>query len=268
MSRIIDLTSPIDPRDLQYIPEGMPELAYVVAPRVDFRSHEGWGTDFMTTTFGCKPEDLPGGEGCAAEVLHEISTHCGTHIDAPLHSGRRSGGSPARTISDFALDELVRPGMVLDVRPWATPGEAIPVEALARAIEATGQDIEDGSAVLIRTGQERYSLSDPEYFGYPGMSREGTLFLIERGASILGTDAVGWDRPIPLMVKAYQETGDPGHIWDGHYAIQDKEALIVQQLVNLGALPPTGFTAGFFPMRLVGMSAAPARVVAFVDGGE
>jgi len=38
----------------------------------------------------------------------------------------------------------------------------------------------------------------------------------------------------------------------------------VRQLVNLAALPPTGFTVGFFPLELAACSAAPARVVAFV----
>jgi kynurenine formamidase len=38
----------------------------------------------------------------------------------------------------------------------------------------------------------------------------------------------------------------------------------VQQLVGLAALPPSGFTVGFFPIKLAGCSAAPARVVAFV----
>jgi kynurenine formamidase len=34
--------------------------------------------------------------------------------------------------------------------------------------------------------------------------------------------------------------------------------------VNLGSLPPEGFTVSCFPLRLVGGSAAPARVVAQV----
>lgn len=67
------------------------------------------------------------------------------------------------------------------------------------------------------------------------------------------------------MRKRYEETGDGGAIWDGHFAIREKEAFIVQQLDNLAALPPTGFMVGFFPIKLVGTSAVPARVVAFLD---
>ncbi|WP_083880889.1 cyclase family protein [Nocardia araoensis] len=263
MTRLIDLTYPIDPAFRDMVP--LPELAKIVGPTVEWATHTGAGRDMLVSFFGCSPEDLPDGEGCAGEELNSFGTHCGTHVDAPWHSGSVSEGKPARKISDIDLSELYAPGMVLDVREWARPGEAIPVDALKAAVAATGRDIQSGDAVLIRTGQEQYPISDLRYFNYPGMSAEGTRFLTDQGAKILGTDGMGWDRPIPAMAKAYKETGDRRHIWDGHYTIRDKEAFIVQQMDNLAALPPSGFTVGFFPLKLIGMSAAPARVIAFLD---
>jgi kynurenine formamidase len=114
-------------------------------------------------------------------------------------------------------------------------------------------------------GQERYTMTDPEYFMQPGMSRASTLHLTSHGATILGTDAVGWDLPFGVMARKFKETGDKSVLWDGHKAIVEKEAFIVQQMTNLGALPLSGFMVGFFPMKLARCSAAPARVVAFVD---
>jgi kynurenine formamidase len=67
------------------------------------------------------------------------------------------------------------------------------------------------------------------------------------------------------MRRAFAERGDPKEIWDGHFAGREREVFIIQQLVNLDALPPTGFKLGAFPLKLAGCSAAPARVVAFVD---
>lgn len=122
-----------------------------------------------------------------------------------------------------------------------------------------------GCALLIRTGQEAYDLTQMEWYSYPGMSREGTLFLAGLGAKVLGTDAVGWDRPFGVMRRVFQETGNAAEIWDGHFAGRDREVFIVQQLDNLKALPPNGFKVGFFPMKLNRCSAAPARVVAFAD---
>jgi len=88
------------------------------------------------------------------------------------------------------------------------------------------------------------------------------------GAKVLGTDAVGWDRPFAVMRKAFHETGDATQIWDGHFAGREREVFIVQQLTNLESLPAHGFKVGFFPMKLAHCSAAPARVVAFLDSAE
>ncbi len=95
------------------------------------------------------------------------------------------------------------------------------------------------------------------------MTRESTLWLAEQGAKIGGTDAIGWDRPFPVMVADYQRTKDKRFIWDAHFACRDVEFYVVQQLANLDKLPPHGFKVSFFPVLLVGASAAPSRVVAF-----
>lgn len=39
----------------------------------------------------------------------------------------------------------------------------------------------------------------------------------------------------------------------------------IERLANLAALPPTGFTVSCFPLKVVGGSAGPARVVALLD---
>ena len=129
-------------------------------------------------------------------------------------------------------------------------------------------EIPAGGAALIRTGQGPITPEQLEYYGYPGMTRDGTLWLAEQGAKLLGTDALGWDRPLMVMRQAFEESGDPAEIWDGHFAGRDREVFIVQQLTNLEKLPPSGFTVGFFALPITGASAAPARVVAFLDDEE
>ncbi len=261
--RLVDLSRPLDPADSQKIPEPYRGWAGNIVP--DIEPIQPWdeGARVMCAIFGCEPHHLPEGEGWGDEQVR-MTTHLGTHVDAPLHYGSKSEGRPARAISDIALDELFVDGVVLDVRGTA-PGEGIPVPTLAAAIERLGVPVPRGGAVLLRTGQEQFPLSDPRYFNYPGMTRDGTLYLAERGAKVLGTDALGWDRPFPVMREAFHSTGDPGQIWDGHFAGRDREVFIVQQLVGLAELPAHGFKVGFFPLRLVGCSAAPARVVAFIE---
>lgn len=265
MPRLVDLTRPLDPKNRDLVAPHMKALESVYGPKIQFHRPEALGRERMCSIFGCTAADLPDGEGWGEEILSDMNTHCGTHVDAPYHSGNRIAGKTARRLHEIDVQELFCPGMVLDMRGHAKPGEAFAIDALQAAIDAVGRPIAEGDAVLLRTGQERFTMEEPGFWNRPGMSREGTLFLTGRGARVLGTDASGWDRPFAVMRQRYEETGDGGAIWDGHFAIREKEAFIVQQLDNLAALPPTGFMVGFFPIKLVGTSAAPARVVAFLD---
>jgi kynurenine formamidase len=262
--KLVDLTRRLDAADLERLPEAARAGASVLVPTIDPIRPKDRGADIMCALFGCTRDDLPDGEGWGDESL-QCSTHLGTHVDAPLHYGSTCEGKPARTITDIDLSELHCEGVVLDLRERCTPGEGIPLDALRAALDEVGGAPGPGAAALLRTNQERFELSDPAFFNYPGMTREGTLFLAESGFKVLGTDAVGWDRPFLAMRQAFAETGDKAEIWDGHFAGRDREVFIVQQLDNLKALPPRGFKVGFFPMKLAGCSAAPARVVAFVD---
>jgi kynurenine formamidase len=260
---LIDLTRPLDPGDIDLVPEPIRPWSVNFVPKIESVRPDGEGAETMCQIFGCSRDDLPDGEGWGDERM-QVSTHLGTHVDAPFHYGTTCEGKRARTIDEIALRELFVDAVVLDVRAVARPGEGIPPSALQEAAEAAG-GIPPGGGALLRTGQERYGIADMEFYDYPGMTREGTLLLAELGARVLGTDALGWDRPFGVMRRAFLETGDPGQIWDGHFAGRDREVFIVQQLANLASLPVGRFRLGCFPLHLVGCSAAPARVVAFLD---
>ena len=262
--RLIDLTRTLDPTDLDRLPEVVRPLAAVLAPKIQYLAPDAEGRDRMCAIFACTPDDLPEREGWGEELV-TMNSHSGTHVDAPLHYGSTCEGRPARTITDIALEELYCDAIVLDLRGRCEHGQGIAIEALTDAIDAAGRGIRRGDAVLLRTGQEDFDLDDIRAFQYPGMTREGTLFLAEQGAKVLGTDAFGWDRPFGVMAKVFRETGNREEIWDGHFAGRDREVFIVQQLTNLNALPATGFKVGFFPIKIARASAAPARVVAFVE---
>lgn len=260
--KLIDLTRPLDARDAERVPPGRGGTP--LFPKVRHIRPEVEGAAVMAQIFGCTVEDLPAGEGWGDEHV-EMSTHLGTHVDAPLHYGSHCEGKPSRTIGDIDITELFCPAVVLDLRDKCEADRGIETEALKAAIAEVGEAIEPGSAVLLRTGQERFSIYDRGCYHYPGMTREGTLFLSGLGAKVLGTDALGWDRPFGVMARAFKESGDRSQIWDGHFAGRDREVFIIQQLFNLAALPSSGFNVGFFPIRLVGCSSAPARVVAFLQ---
>jgi kynurenine formamidase len=66
-----------------------------------------------------------------------------------------------------------------------------------------------------------------------------------------------------MQAEEAKEANEPGIFWAAHQA--DLAYSQIERLANLGELPPTGFKVACFPLRLVGASAAPARVVALVD---
>ena len=208
MTRLIDLTLTLDPANRAKLPPPQAGAANVVSPAIEYAHPAKKGAEEFCKYLGCTHDDLPDGEGWGEELLTDMSSHCGTHVDAPLHSGSRIMGLLARTITDIPLEELYRPGIVLDVRPWVQPMQEITIEMLDAALAATGTTIKQGDAVLIRTGQERYEMTQPEFYQQPGMSRASTMHLTQQGATILGTDAVGWDLPFGVMAARFKQTGD------------------------------------------------------------
>ena len=79
----------------------------------------------------------------------------------------------------------------------------------------------------------------------------------------MGIDAWGWDRPLGMQAEEALERDEPGIFWEAHQA--DLPYSQIERLVNLAALPPTGFTVACFPLKIARASAAPARVVAILD---
>src|SRR5512143_1163779 len=137
--RLVDLTRLLDPADQNRLPERMRASSVNIVPRVEPITPWGKGAQVMCQIFGCEKHHLPAGEGWGDERLR-ITTHLGTHVDAPLHYGSVCEGKPARTIGDLALEELFVEAMVLDLR-GAAPWEGIPVPALEAAIEKVGAPV-------------------------------------------------------------------------------------------------------------------------------
>jgi kynurenine formamidase len=81
----------------------------------------------------------------------------------------------------------------------------------------------------------------------------------------MGIDAWGWDAPLHLQAQEAIERDEPGIFWAAHQV--GLRYSQIERLVGLDQLPPTGFTVACFPLRIVGASAAPARVVAILGMG-
>ena len=222
--RFIDLSITIEP--------DLPSDPPIMIPEIEYIDHLQ-GAEQMKDFFpGLEKEQLPAGMGWAMEFL-KLTTHSGTHLDAPWHyHPTMDGGEPALTIEEVPLKWCMSDGVVLDFSHKAD-GERIRVEDVEKELDRIEYAIKPLDIVLVRTGADE-AWGTPEYLVKgPGMDRESTLFLLEKGVKVVGIDAWSWDRPLPFLAEEFKKTGDPKVIWEAHFAGIDRGYCHMEKLTNL-----------------------------------
>lgn len=256
MPRFIDISAPLD-AGVAADPPGM-------EPEIEYLEHRQTADDVCRFFPGLTPDDLPGGEGWAIERLR-LTTHNGTHLDAPYHfHSTMNGGERAATIDEVPLEWCFSRGVKLDFREFVDGyvATAADVEAELRRI---GHELQPLDIVVVNTAAGA-AYGEPDYVARGcGIGREATLYLLERGVRVTGTDGWSWDAPFVHTRARYEQTCDPSIIWEGHRAGMEIGYCHLEKLHNLEALPATGFTISCFPFKIAGASAGFTRAVAILD---
>jgi kynurenine formamidase len=146
----------------------------------------------------------------------------------------------------------------------ALRGNARAVEDLKAALAEMGAKLDAKTIVLIRTGRDRLMGTKAFWTTGTGMSAAATEWLLDQGPTVMGIDQWGWDLPFPALIAKAKATNDDTLFWEAHRVGQWRPYWQREQLTNLGALPPSGFEVMVFPLKIVGASATPARVVAVI----
>jgi kynurenine formamidase len=256
--RIIDLSVPIE-NDVASDPEGY-------RPRINYIDHQQSVSEIIDFFPGLRPDQLPDGEGWAIERI-ALTTHNGTHLDAPYHfASTMDGGKRAITIDEVPLDWCFRPGVKLDFRHL--PAGYVATAGDVRAeLDRIGHRLAPLDIVIVNTAAgARYGADDYVVSGC-GMGREATLFLLEAGVRVTGTDAWSWDAPFPFTRERFEQTGDASLIWEGHRAGREIGYCHLEKLHGLEQLPDAGFTIACFPVKIRAASAGWTRAVAIFDQG-
>lgn len=258
--RLVDLSIYLE-NDVPSDPPGM-------APQIEYIRHDTSVEQIAGYFPGLQAKNLPDGEGWAVERV-QISTHNGTHLDAPYHfhsTMDKALGEKRRaiTIDEVPLEWCFQPGVKLDFRhlPDGHVVTAAEVEAELARIEHALSPLE---IVVVNTrAGGRYGQADYVSAGC-GMGYEATMYLLERGIRVTGTDAWSWDAPFVHTARKFAETGNAGLIWEGHKAGRDIGYCHIEKLHNLESLPATGFYISCFPHKIRGASAGWIRAVAIFD---
>lgn len=233
-------------------------------PKIDYKTGPETAERLEAFFPGLTRADLPNGEGWAMEFM-EVATHNGTHLDAPYHHhSTMDGGQRAITIDEVPLEWCMAPGVKLDFRHLAD-GHVVTAAEVEAELARIGYDVQPLDIVLVNTAAG-VKYGDPDYLDAGcGMGREATLYLLERGVRVTGTDAWSWDAPFSHTAKRWAETHDPSIIWEGHRASMEIGYCHIEKLSSLEILPATGFTVCCFPIKIKGGSAGFTRAVAILD---
>ncbi len=255
MRKIIDLSI--------YFENGTLSDPPAYEPKIRYRSNKETADELLPFFPGLKKEELPDEEAWAIEWV-QMTTHNGTHLDAPYHfHSTMNGGERAWTIDEVPLEWCFQPGVKLDFR-HLEDGYVASAADVENELRRIGHELKPFEIVVVNTragalyGKEGYVSAGC------GMGYEATMYLLERGVRVTGTDAWSWDAPFVHTAKRYAETGNAKLIWEGHKAGRDIGYCHLEKLNNLEALPPDGFQIVCFPCKVRGGSAGWTRAVAIL----
>ena len=183
----------------------------------------------------------------------ELSDHVGTHMDSLRHLNDDAPGPEG-----IPLDYCYGDGVILDFRHKGT-GEGISAAEVQEALRKIDYQLKPLDIVLIQTGASAYNDEERYLTDHCGMTREATLWLIDQGIKLMGTDAITFDPPVWAMFERKQ-------FWEAHLVMREREYYHLENLAHLDQLPrPHGFTLSVFPIKWVNSTAAPVRAVAIVE---
>jgi kynurenine formamidase len=183
-------------------------------------------------------QSAPFYQGKAAFEITEITfqTSIGTYLDSPYHRY-----PDRRDIAALALDELILPGRVVDLRARAAGAQVSLAE-----VELPGDFA--GCAVLlnfgwdVHWGQEIYH--DPPFIGRDLIDR-----LVAGGAALVGVDSINID-----------DRRDPER--PAHSRFLERDILVVENLRNLDLLHGADFRFYALPIKARRAAAMPVRAFA------
>jgi kynurenine formamidase len=190
----------------------------------------------------------------------ETGEHTGTHFDAPVHwiSGK---DLPNNTVDRIPPAQFVGQACVVDVtKEVASNPDFLVTPDLLREWEKTNGKIPPASWLLLRTGWSKRT-NATDYINVkedgphtPGWAPEASEFLArERDVLGVGVETVGTDAGQAARMQPP---------FPNHFIMHGSGKFGLAGLCNLDQLPATGAIVIAAPLKIVGGSGSPLRVIA------
>lgn len=173
-----------------------------------------------------------------------LYSHCGTHIDAPVHFGVGT-----ETIDTIDVENLIGPAWVADVRP-IEPRALIEPQHLG----AIAEKLKEGESLLICTGWSAYYGQEKYRQELPRISEELAQWCVEKKVKMLGVE--------PPSVADVNNIDELTTI---HKILFKGGVIVVEGLANLTSVSKPQVTFIALPLKIANGDGAPARAVAIEE---
>ena len=182
-------------------------------------------------------------DGYNLELLF-LSSHTGTHMDAPHHFLEKGA-----KIHEISLKKLVSEVALIQCRK--SSDQSI-TKADVQKFEKKHGKIENFSSVIFLTGWQR-NLQKKYYFTKnPGLSVSAAKYLASKKISLVGIDSPSIDLGKDSKFSVHQ-------------IFAKKGMLIVENLANLDKIKSSKFHLVVLPLKLKHATGSPVRAIAFVE---
>jgi len=170
-----------------------------------------------------------------------LSSHTGTHIDAPYHF-KKNGTK----IHQIPLNRLI--GNALLIKTRKGKDQEITKKDLLDFEQKYGK-IKNFSSVFFFTGWQKNLKKNNYFLNNPGLSRSATNYLVSKKINLVGIDSPSIDRGI-------------NNQFSSHKILAKNNILIVENLSNLEKIPKFNFDFIILPLKLKNASGSPVRAIA------
>jgi arylformamidase len=178
-------------------------------------------------------------QGYISEVMF-LSTHTGTHMDAPFHFNPNG-----QTIDQVEVSRYICNNAIL-IKIQKNANEMVTSDDITRNSK---YEIKEKDTVVFSTGWEKQIKQKDNYIrNNPGLSKDAAEYLVEKKVNAVGIDCPSIDIGI-----------DSGLI--AHKMLLSNEILVIENLCNLYKFTNRKFMLLVTPLKLAGASGSPLRAI-------
>ena len=182
-------------------------------------------------------------DGYNLELLF-LSSHTGTHIDAPYHFLKNG-----QKIHQIVTRRLVTEAILIKIRKGAN--QSITKDDIQKFERKYGK-IDDGSTVIFHTGWQKNLKKESYFLKNPGLAVSAAKYLASKKINLVGIDSPSIDLGNDSKFSV-------------HHILAKSGILIVENLANLEKINSEMFHLIVAPLKLKNATGSPVRAMALTD---